>query len=68
MSANKKIRQAMIEQDISLKELAEKLEVKPQVLSTKLYRDTMSFNDVCEIADKMNCDIIIKSRDTGKEF
>lgn len=68
MSANKKIRQAMIEQDISLKELAEKLEVKPQVLSTKLYRDKMSFNDVCVIADKMNCDIVIKSRDTGKEF
>ena len=42
--------------------------MKPQPLSTKLYRDTMSYSDVEKIADALGCDVRIVDRETGKTF
>ncbi|KSV59078.1 helix-turn-helix domain-containing protein [Acetivibrio ethanolgignens] len=68
MGASKKIKQVMIEKNIKVGELAEKIGMKPQPLSTKLYRDTMSYTDVEKIADALGCDVKIVDRSTGKEF
>ena len=38
MSASKQIKQAMLEKNIKVSDLAEKIGMKPQPLSTKLYR------------------------------
>ena len=46
MSASKQIKQAMLEKNIKISDLAEKINMKPQPLSNKLYRDTMSYSDV----------------------
>ena len=56
MSASKQIKQAMLEKNIKVSDLAEKIGMKPQPLSTKLYRDTMSYSDVEKIADALGCD------------
>ena len=53
MSASKQIKQAMLEKNIKVSDLAEKIGMKPQPLSTKLYRDTMSYSDVEKIADAL---------------
>ena len=42
--------------------------MKPQPLSNKLFRDTMSFSDVEQIAAALGCDVKIVDRETGKEF
>lgn len=68
MGATKQIKQVMIEKNIKVNELAEKIGMKPQPLSTKLYRDTMSYSDVEQIADALGCDVKIVDRETGKEF
>ncbi len=68
MGASKQIKQVMIEKDIKLNELAEKIGMKPQPLSNKLYRDTMSYTDVEQIASALGCDVKIVDRETGKEF
>lgn len=68
MGASKQIKQVMLEKNIKINELANKLEMKPQPLSTKLYRDTMSYADVEKIADVLGCDVKIVDRETGKEF
>ena len=68
MGASKQIKQVMIEKNIKVGELAERIGMKPQPLSTKLYRDTMSYADVEKIADALGCDIKIIDRETGKEF
>ena len=39
MSASKVIKQIMVERDISVKNLAEMLGVKSQILSNKLYKN-----------------------------
>ncbi len=68
MSATKLIKQIMIERNISVKDLAEKLDIKPQSMSNKFHRDSFSFNEVVKIADILDCDIKIVTRDTGKTF
>lgn len=68
MSASKQIRQVMIEKNIKIGELAEKIGMKSQALSNKLYRDTMSYSDVEKIASALNCDVKLIDRESGKEF
>lgn len=68
MGFSKQLKQAMLEKNISIKELAEKIEVKPQVLSTKLYRDTMSYADAEKLAEAIGCTLKVIDPDTGKQF
>ena len=68
MSATKTIKAIMLEKDIKIKTLAEKLGIKSQVLSNKLYRDTFSYNEYVKIADILGCDVKTITRDTQKEY
>lgn len=60
----------MIEKDINVKELSEKLDFvsSPQALSNKLYKDNFSFSEVEQIAGILGADVKITVRDTGKQF
>ena len=68
MGASKAIRQVMIERNIGIKELAAFLEIQPQSMSTKLYRDNFSYNEVEKIANFLNCDLVFITRDSNKQF
>lgn len=68
MAASKIIKQLMIERNMSVKELAEKLEIAPQSMSNKLYRDSFSFDEVLKITNILDCDIQFITRDTRKIF
>lgn len=68
MSATKTIKKIMLDKDITVKFLAEKLNITPQVLSNKLYRDTFSYNDYVAIANILGCDVKTISRDTNVEY
>lgn len=68
MSASKTIKQIMIDKDIKVKELADKLGITSQVLSNKLYRDTFSYSEYIKIADILECDVKTIARDTKKEY
>lgn len=68
MGASKQIKQVMIKKNIKVGELADRIGMKPQPLSNKLFRDTMSFSDVEQIAAALGCDVKIVDRETGKEF
>ena len=68
MSASKTIKKIMLDKNISVKDLAEKLNMKPQVLSNKLYRDTFTYNDYIKIANILNCDVKTISRDSNIEY
>ena len=68
MSASKTIKKIMLDKNISVKELAEKLNMKPQVLSNKLYRDTFTYNDYVKIANILDCDVKTISRDNKIEY
>ncbi len=70
MGASKRIKQIMIEKNINVKELSDKLDFvsSPQALSNKLYKDNFSFDDVEKIADALGCDVSLVMRDSGKIF
>lgn len=68
MSASKTIKKIMLDKNISVKELAEKLCMKSQVLSNKLYRDTFTYNDYVKIANILDCDVKTISRDNKIEY
>lgn len=68
MGASKVIKQIMIERGKDVKALAESLGIAPQSMSNKLYRNHFSYEEVVRIADILNCDVKIITRDSGKEF
>lgn len=68
MGLSKNFKQVMLERNISVKELAKKLEVTPQSLSNTLYRDNMTVEKAEKIADALGCDVNLIMRDTGKKF
>jgi len=62
------IKQIMIERNMSVQELANKLNIKSQSMSNKLHRDNFSFKELLLIADILECDVKIITRDTNKTF
>lgn len=68
MDSKKIIRQLMLERELSLPELAEKLGYEPQAFRNKINRGTYSLNDFMKILDALDCDLKVVTRDTQKEF
>lgn len=68
MSASTTIKKILLDKKISVKELAEKLGMKPQVLSNKLYRDTFTYCDYVKIANILDCDVKTISKDSTIEY
>ena len=68
MSVSTRIKQVMLDKPIKVNELAKLLEMNSQVVSNKLYRDKMSFADAEKILNVLDCDIVIRNRETGKEY
>lgn len=68
MSASKVIKQIMVERDLSVKDLASLLGMKPQILSNKLYRDTFTYTDYIKIANMLNCTVQTVTNDSSKVF
>ena len=64
-----KIRTILLERNMSIKELSDKLGYKGTNLYNKLKRDNLTEKELLEIADILNCDYdsIFTFRDTGKQ-
>ena len=65
-----KIRTILLERNMTIKELAEKIGTSGNNLSNKLSRDNLSEKELRKIADALNCeyDGIFTFRDTGKQI
>ncbi len=68
MSAAKRIKMLLIERDKSVKDIAAVLEIAPQSVSNKLYRDSFTFDEVVKICNFLDADVQIITRDTHKAF
>lgn len=68
MAMAKKIRTVLIERDITIKELAEKIGTNGNNLSNKLSRDNFSEKELRDIAAALDCDYdgVFTLRDSGK--
>lgn len=65
---SKVIKQLMIEKDVSIKQLAEMLGIKPQSVSNKLYRDNYTLEEFINITNLLGADVVIVSRSNGSTF
>lgn len=65
-----KIKTILLERDMTIKELAEKIGTSGNNLSNKLSRDNLSEKELHAIADALNCcyDGIFTYLDTGKQL
>lgn len=65
-----KIKIALIKRSLSITELAKALGTTSQNISGKFKRDNFSEKEINQIAEVLNCDLIIKlkMRDTGEEI
>ena len=68
MAGAKIIKQLLAERNVSVNELAEKLNIKSQSMSNKLYRDSFSFQEMCSICNILNADLKAITRDSQKDF
>ncbi len=68
LSAAKRIKMLLIERDKSVKDIAAVLEIAPQSVSNKLYRDSFTFDEVVKICNFLDADVQIVTRDTHKTF
>lgn len=68
MSMSNKIRIILIERNMKIRDLAERLGYKPSNMSNKLKEDDFSESELKRIAEILNCDYdgIFTMRDTGK--
>lgn len=68
MNSKKVINQLLLERNMSINELAERLNIQPQSLRNKLNRGNYSLIDFMEILDILNCDLQVITRDSKKIF
>lgn len=68
MAGSKVIKQLLLERGMTVKDLAEKLDIENQSMRNKLYRDSFSHAEFIKIADMLGCDVKTITRDSGKEF
>lgn len=70
MSMSKKIKAILLERDMTIKDLSEKLGHEGSYLYNKLSRERLTEAELKKIADALNCDYdgIFTFRDTGKQI
>ena len=68
MNAKKVINQILLERNVNIEWLAEKLGIKTQSLRNKISRGNYGLSDFIQIMDILDCDIQIVTRDTKKIF
>lgn len=68
MSASEKIRIALVKRNMSIKELAKKINVTPQNLSNKLSRDSFTVKEMTNISVVLNCELQLIMKDTGEKI
>ena len=68
MSATTVIKNILEDKQKSQVELAEEINVTRQNLSNKLNRDKFSAIELVEIADALEMNVILKDKDTAKEY
>ena len=68
MAGAKVIKQLLIEKGMTVKELADKMEILPQSMSNKLFRNTFTAEELLRISKILGCELIIQTEDTKKRF
>lgn len=66
--ASKRLKMAMLDKGISQVQFAEMIGKPTQSFYNMMNRNTMTFKTVEEFADALGCDVVLRDRETGKEY
>lgn len=68
MDSKKVINQVLLERNVNIEWLADKLGIQAQSLRNKINRGNYGLTDFVEMMDKLDCDIQVITRDSNKIF
>lgn len=68
MAGRHVIKKILLERNILAKDFAGELGTTPEKFSGKMHRNKFTYEEMIAIADKLNCDIVVVDRDTGRTF
>lgn len=68
MGAGKAIRHALMEKNITITALCEEMGVPRQTMANKLSQDKLTVSSTLKIAEHINCELVLRDRDTGQEY
>ena len=68
MGLSKNIKMVMLDKNIKISELANRLNIDAKVLSVKLSRDNLSGKSIIDIANALECDVKFVDRAGGKVY
>lgn len=68
MAGSHTIKKILLEKKITSKEFSSRIGTTPEKFRGKMHRDKFTYEDMIDIADKLNCDIVVVDRDTGRTF
>lgn len=68
MSLSKKFKIVMLEKNIKTPELAATIDKDLQQVYNAMYRDKFITDNAKLIANALNCDIVLRDRETGKIY
>ena len=68
MGLSKNIKMIMLDKDVKISELANRLNMDAKVLSVKLSRDNLSGKSIGDIANALDCDVKFVDRSSGKVY
>ena len=68
MGLSKNIKMVMLDKDVKISELANRLNMDAKVLSVKLSRDNLSGKSIRDIANALDCDVKFVDRSSGKVY
>lgn len=68
MNAKKVINQLLLERDMDINLLSQRLDIQPQSLRNKINRGNYSLSDFVHMLDILDCDLQVVARDTKKIF
>ena len=68
MGLSKNIKMVMLDKDVKISELANRLNMDAKVLSVKLSRNNLSGNSIGDIANALDCDVKFVDRSSGKVY
>ena len=68
MGASTTIRQILIDKHLSITKLAEMMEKPRSTVANTLFKDNFQTSTLLEYAEHLNCDLILRERDNGREY
>lgn len=68
MGAGKAIKHVLMEKGITITALSEEMDIPRQTIANKLSQDKLTVASTLKFAEHLNCELVLRDRETGQEY